>query len=313
LTPLVAEGRHRVSINSFGYGGTNGHVILESAPDRGRRRPFAADPKVNSPSGQHSSDDESILDSTDSDSGISVNTPSSIGTKKTEQFLHSKLNALNGADSLERSRAANSIHASQKQVPKLFVLTAKSENSLRANIEQLGTWLCKDENQNASLQDISYTLALGRSKLQWRYSFAATSHDDLAAALDAKFSAICKTSYAFRVVFLFNGQGAQWYGMGRELIHSSPIFKNSITKSDHLIRSWGCSWSLLEELLVDEHDSRINESELSQPICTAIQIAIVDQLRNVGIKPQTVVGHSSGEIAAAYACHILSHEDSMKM
>jgi acyl transferase domain-containing protein len=105
---------------------------------------------------------------------------------------------------------------------------------------------------------------------------------------------------------VFTGQGAQWFGMGRELITMSTCFKNSIMESDRSLRSIGCDWSLLEELSKPSSESRVGQSEISQPSTTAIQIALVDLLASFGIIPSCVVGHSSGEIAGAYAAGALS-------
>lgn len=71
------------------------------------------------------------------------------------------------------------------------------------------------------------------------------------------------------------------------------------------------SWSLSEELLADSTKSRVSEAQFSQPLCTAIQIGLVDLLRACGIKFSTVVGHSSGEIGAAYAAGLLTRRDAM--
>lgn len=63
-----------------------------------------------------------------------------------------------------------------------------------------------------------------------------------------------------------------------------------------------------DELLKNEEESRVQEAELAQPLSTAIQIALVDVLGEFGIRPTSVVGHSSGEIAAAYASGAISAE-----
>ena len=63
---------------------------------------------------------------------------------------------------------------------------------------------------------------------------------------------------------------------------------------------------LIDELLQPQESSRLREAELSQPLCTAVQIALVNLLRTWNVSPAAVVGHSSGEIAAAYACNALT-------
>lgn len=113
------------------------------------------------------------------------------------------------------------------------------------------------------------------------------------------------------LTFVFSGQGAQWHAMGRELIKSSRYFRESIVDMDGTIRREGGSWSLIDELLKSESQSRIREAEISQPATTAIQIALVDLLRSFSIRPSRVIGHSSGEVAAAYTAGALSRENAI--
>jgi acyl transferase domain-containing protein len=80
---------------------------------------------------------------------------------------------------------------------------------------------------------------------------------------------------------------------------------------DKTIRQEGGSWSLIDELLKTDNESRINEAEISQPATTAIQIALVDLLESFSIRPSRVVGHSSGEVAAAYAAGSLSRDNAI--
>jgi acyl transferase domain-containing protein len=80
---------------------------------------------------------------------------------------------------------------------------------------------------------------------------------------------------------------------------------------DKTIRQEGGSWSLIDELAKADDQSRINEAEISQPATTAIQIALVDLLESFYIRPSRVVGHSSGEVAAAYAAGALSRDNAI--
>lgn len=113
------------------------------------------------------------------------------------------------------------------------------------------------------------------------------------------------------LTFVFSGQGAQWHAMGRELIKSSRYFREPIVDMDGTIRREGDSWSLIDELLKSESQSRISEAEISQPATTAIQIALADLLRSFSIRPSRVIGHSSGEVAAAYAAGALSRQNAI--
>ncbi|KAK1149552.1 Type I Iterative Polyketide synthase (PKS) [Aspergillus melleus] len=115
---------------------------------------------------------------------------------------------------------------------------------------------------------------------------------------------------AGRILGVFTGQGAQWPTMGRELISRSQTFSAAIDRLDDTLSQLPDppGWTLRQELQADKHESRCNEAAYSQPLCTAIQIALVNLLRSIDIEFSVVVGHSSGEIAAAYAAGCLTAE-----
>lgn len=94
-----------------------------------------------------------------------------------------------------------------------------------------------------------------------------------------------------------------------------PAFKSSMDASEKMLRSdLGCPWSLTEELNRGSEDKcNLRKTDYSQPACTAVQIALVDLLRSWGVKPVAVVGHSSGEIAAAYCAGLISHAAGIKV
>lgn len=143
--------------------------------------------------------------------------------------------------------------------------------------------------------------------MPWRCSVVASDYQYLRSSLAQKTFQVTKASTDIRLSYLFTGQGAQWFAMGRELIIAQPRFRKSLVKSDQILQGLGATWGLIEELSLDKLTSRIDDSEIAQPATTAIQIALVDLLSNLGIQPTAVLGHSSGEIAAAYAAGALSH------
>jgi aspyridone synthetase (hybrid polyketide synthase/nonribosomal peptide synthetase) len=101
--------------------------------------------------------------------------------------------------------------------------------------------------------------------------------------------------------------------MGRELMKQSPLFHSSLKKCERVLSrlSDGPSWSLTAEIETSRTASSDFSAEVCQPLCTAIQIALIDLLRECGVNFSVVVGHSSGEIAAAYAAGILDTKDAM--
>ena len=101
--------------------------------------------------------------------------------------------------------------------------------------------------------------------------------------------------------------------MGRELLQQ-PLFAASVREADaYLSDAEGCPWSVLEELTRPEKDSAINSPVYSQPLCTVLQVGIIDLFKSWGIIPTGVVGHSSGEIGAAYAIGALTRMDAWKI
>lgn len=117
------------------------------------------------------------------------------------------------------------------------------------------------------------------------------------------------------VIGVFTGQGAQWARMGADLLATSAVADDTFSRLETRLANLPAedrpAWSLKEELLRPGPTSRVGEAELSQPLCTAIQIVLVDVLRAAGVEFGAVVGHSSGEIAAAYAAGLISADDAM--
>jgi acyl transferase domain-containing protein len=189
----------------------------------------------------------------------------------------------------------------------LFVLSASTEKALSSTAENIKKWASDHELNSQTLRSLSYTLGVRKSVLSFRRAIVASTSEELLDELDQIVHPKRATSLA-PLSFVFSGQGAQWHAMGRELISSSQCFRESMTAMDDTIRKAGGSWSLVDELLKAESESRISEAEISQPATTAIQIALVDLLESFSIRPSRVVGHSSGEIAAAYAADALDRD-----
>lgn len=118
-----------------------------------------------------------------------------------------------------------------------------------------------------------------------------------------------------RLLGVFTEQGAQWPTMGVSLIKYCKPFAETIQKLDEALAELSDrpSWSLINELQAPNDISRIHEAAITQPACTAIQVALVDLLKSIGILFCVAVGHSSGEIAAAYAIGCISSKDAIRI
>ncbi|KAH8432819.1 uncharacterized protein LDX57_010448 [Aspergillus melleus] len=105
-----------------------------------------------------------------------------------------------------------------------------------------------------------------------------------------------------------NAHGAQWPTMGRDLMVRFASFRDDIRNLDRVLRTLEAApaWTIEGELSRENEASRIGDAEFAQPLTTAIQIALVNLLREWGVCPTSVIGHSSGEIAAAYASGAIS-------
>ncbi|MCJ1261266.1 hypothetical protein MMC22_001130 [Lobaria immixta] len=238
----------RVSVNSFGYGGTNAHVIIEEADS------FL-------PFGRTYTDSHRSKDTT-----------------------------------IRRTFDCNR--------PFLLLFSAHDKITLKNNIATYGRVAVKYD-----LLDLSYTLANRRTCLP-RRAFLVVSQADLQTCFDnnAETFGFAEKKRARTVGFAFTGQGAQYAKMGSELMAYYPSFLASIRGLDRVLGDLvdGPDWTLEGMLLEASETSRVNEAEFSQPLCTAIQLAIVQLLDQWGIQPAVTVGHSSGEIGAAFAAGKIS-------
>ena len=251
--PSVSEGQtRRASVNSFGFGGTNAHAILEE---------YVAD----------------------------------------------------NAPATSRSVGHNILP---------LVFSATSEQSLMDMITSYADFV--PTLSQSQLADVAYTLATRRSVFPTKMTFSARSSEALAAKLrsfvgngdSASFyQDSSRTTASKRLLGIFTGQGAQWPAMGRELLLSYPGVQVTVHKLENALNRLPESdrplWSLRGQLLAGKATSKVRTAEVSQPLCTAVQAILVDLLHAAGVSFDAVIGHSSGEIGAAYAAGLLSAEDAV--
>lgn len=242
--PWPSNKLERVGVNSFGIGGSNAHVLLESASSFG------------------------------------------IGPAATGQMHKSDVNP-------------------GKQ-PHLLVFSAKHPSALTKNVESHERYL---KMHPGSVRDMAFSLATKREAMPHR-QYCVTDGD---ALFELSRSTKISGQTPADLIFVFTGQGAQWAQMGETLLDASPVFRDTIARLDAILSTLpdAPGWTLLEEIRKPVPYSRLSEAEYSQACCTAVQVALVDVLVHCKIKPQGVVGHSSGEIAAAYASGAISAADAI--
>ncbi|KAI0896476.1 putative polyketide synthase [Annulohypoxylon nitens] len=246
-----AQTNRRAVVNSFGFGGTNAMVVLES--------------------------------------------------REKHNFMESST----------RVKGDNNIDATTGSFQRLFVFSARSECSLTHYIDKFKKYLLGHESIN--FDDLSYTLASRRSQFQWRSSVTASNVESLIESLRENEIVRRKVQDNRSNVLIFTGQGAQWSQMGYQMLSGDNEFSRSVSLSDEIIRSLGAEWSLIDELSRDRSTSLINHSKYGQPASTAIQLALVDLLNSWNIHPAAVIGHSSGEIAAAYSAGAITHDAAIRI
>ncbi len=114
-----------------------------------------------------------------------------------------------------------------------------------------------------------------------------------------------------KAVFIFPGFGSQWKAMGSGLMSSSSLFREAIQRCSAIFRNYS-GWSIEEEIMREKELSRIEDAHIA-PFCIfAVQSALIDLLKQWGIVPSAVIGHSMGEISAAYCAGVLEMGDALR-
>jgi acyl transferase domain-containing protein/aryl carrier-like protein len=253
------NGKAIASVNSFGFGGTNAHVVLEEAPTRALK-----------------------------------------GTKE---------------------------HADHQVY--LIPVSARSEQALRDHSNALKSAIeSRLDHSELSLRDVVYTASRRRDQHDYRLAVVVRSKKELAECLEAftanKTRRGMSSGHAANVsrhnetqpepqkVFVFTGMGPQWWAMGQQLYREEPVFRKALDECDALLRPY-TGWSLVEEMLADEGQSRMGDTELAQPANFALQVGLAELWRSWGIEPDAIVGHSAGEVAAAYVAGAMSLPEAVRV
>jgi amino acid adenylation domain-containing protein len=237
-----------VGVNSFGFGGTNSHILLEAAP----QSPLAIE---------------------------------------------------SAAPKADR--------------PFLLPISGRVDGALRDNVIRWRRFLRASE---ADLGEIAAAAGEKREHHDQRLAFVGRDRQELihqmtewlAGGDRGKVLSGKPASEPHPLVFVYTGQGAQWWAMGQHLIQREPVFRKVLEDIDTHLKPLA-GWSLIEEMTRDEKNSQINRTNIAQPAIFGLQVALTELWKSWGIQPSKVVGHSVGEVAAAYVAGAYSLEDAVKV
>ncbi|MTJ80585.1 MAG: acyltransferase domain-containing protein [Telmatospirillum sp.] len=200
--------------------------------------------------------------------------------------------------------------------PAMVPVSARSVEALRA---QALRYADRIESAPAEdLPDILHTAACRRD--HWSYRAVAIGRDSASLAADLRKIAEAAPRAAetpdddeeLRPVFVFTGQGAQWAGVAVDLLDQDPVFAATIRRCDAEMAKL-TDWRIEEELRRPADSSRLSRTEIAQPVIFALQAALTERFRAWGVTPAAVVGHSMGEVAAAWCAGVLDLETGVRV
>ncbi|MFC8452064.1 SDR family NAD(P)-dependent oxidoreductase, partial [Kitasatospora sp. NPDC057223] len=190
-------------------------------------------------------------------------------------------------------------------LPVPLVLSARTEDALRAQAERLGEHLAR--RPGAALLDLGHSLAATRTAFEHRTVLLARDREQLLADLTAGSWSAARAGQG-GTAFLFSGQGSQRPGMGRELYETFPAYAEAFDAAataldPHLARP------IRDLVLGDDQDGLLDTTEYTQPALFAVQTALYRLVEHWGLRPDALAGHSVGELSAAHAAGVLTLAD----
>ncbi|HYX25759.1 MAG TPA: acyltransferase domain-containing protein, partial [Thermoanaerobaculia bacterium] len=195
-------------------------------------------------------------------------------------------------------------------------LSARSPEALR-ELAAATSAVLREPEEDWTLADLGHRAALGRSHHEERLALVARTRDELAAKLEgfARGESVAGAAVGRRsrepggLVFAFSGQGPQWPGMGRQLLAAEPVFRDAVERCEEALRPW-LGGALRERL---EEEDALARTELAQPAIFALQVGLTELWRSWGVVPGAVVGHSVGEVVAAWAAGVLTLDEAARV
>ncbi|KAI0015071.1 BcPKS1, polyketide synthase [Xylariomycetidae sp. FL0641] len=196
------------------------------------------------------------------------------------------------------------------QQPKLLVLSAADEDGIQRTARSYQSHFI--ENEHVDPDHLIHTLSSRRSILPWRSFGLIHSTHDLTSLPNRLSKPVLADTKPAGIALVFTGQGSQYINMGFGLL-SNSCFNAWIGLIDEQLIKLGCPCTLRSVISQKPDVCDIDDPRFSQPMTTGLQIALYEMLKAINITPTVVVGHSSGEIAAAYATGALSLSSALRV
>ncbi|KND44528.1 type I polyketide synthase [Streptomyces stelliscabiei] len=275
----VADRPRRAGVSSFGMSGTNAHVIIEQAPE------------AEQPADEQAPED-GRQGAAEPIAGAGPRTAPDAGSGSSS-----------GVDPLPT-------------VP--WPLSGRSPEALRDQAARLASWLA--DRPGLRPADVGHSLAVTRSAFEHRAVVVADRPEGflrglaaVAAGTSAAETVPGRTGAGDgRTVFVFPGQGSQWAGMARQLLDESPVFAARMAACEQALAPH-LDWSLSAVVRGEPDAAPLDRIDVVQPVLFAVMVSLAAVWRSYGVEPDAVVGHSQGEIAAAYVAGALSLDDAARI
>ncbi len=198
----------------------------------------------------------------------------------------------------------------------LLALSAKCPEALRALATRYADLLAREGAPD--LHDVCFAAATRRTALEHRAVFLGVDRGTMVDSLRrygagerAHVEGVSRGEKP-KIAFVLPGQGAQWHGMARQLLAQEPVFLEALQRCDLAARRY-CDWSILEQLQAEPGTPAylLERIDVIQPVLVALAIGYAALWRSLGVEPDAVVGHSMGEVAAAFLAGALDLDEAM--
>ncbi|MEU6594892.1 type I polyketide synthase, partial [Streptomyces sp. NPDC046881] len=280
------QGRpRRAAVSSFGMSGTNVHTIIEQAP-------------------------KTTPATEDAPTPVAEEAPAVEG-ERTPVVQDAPVVEDERPPALQGGTGARPLNV----IP--WALSAKTDRSLRAQARRLLNHL--DRTAGLALTDVGRALVTSRTQLEQRAVVVGRDRHELRAGLAALAdgapadTVVQGTAAASgKVAFVFPGHGSQWTQMARELLDTSPVFAEQANTCAEAFAPY-LDWPLLDVLRAEPGAQDVAEVEVAQPALFTVMVSLAALWRSYGVTPAAVVGHSQGEVAAAYVAGALTLDDAARI